>query len=196
MNPHTTDGMTARNSITILNVSLNVGEQNSDTKIAAPSPNGTAINIAKDVTLNVPKINAKVPYLLLFSDVGYHSSLLKNSQRFNPLNRKLAPSLNTKKKIQKTNRIELIPQSRMKSSMTVSENGRLVALFGCIRIKFYLLKSIVFICKFAVAINSSLKAQTQVFQQFFDHPQIKSNQGILLLLHLAPQVNTCIMVVR
>ena len=61
MNPHTTDGMAASSSITILSVSLIRCPQNSETKIAAPMPNGTAINMASAVTLAVPAISASAP---------------------------------------------------------------------------------------------------------------------------------------
>src|SRR5437763_551819 len=40
MKPHTTDGMAASSSITILSHSLTRGAQNSETKTAAPTPNG------------------------------------------------------------------------------------------------------------------------------------------------------------
>ena len=131
MNPQTTDGIAARNSMTILKVSFSFGLQNSDIKIAAPSPKGTAINIANAVTLNVPIINASVPYLLLFRDVGYHSSLVKNSDKFNPPKRKPAPSLNTKKKIPKTKIIQLIPHNLMNTSITDSQNDAAVAELFC-----------------------------------------------------------------
>ena len=51
MKPHTTEGIAASNSITILSVSFQRGRQNSETKIAVPTPKGTAINIASKVTV-------------------------------------------------------------------------------------------------------------------------------------------------
>ena len=61
MNPQTTEGIAANSSIRILHISFNLGPQNSETKIAAPRPNGTAMIMAKTVTLNVPMIRAKTP---------------------------------------------------------------------------------------------------------------------------------------
>ena len=61
MNPHTTLGMAASSSMTILSVSLSLGPQNSETKMAAPSPNGTASRIATAVTDSVPTVRARVP---------------------------------------------------------------------------------------------------------------------------------------
>ena len=113
----------------ILNVSLSLGLQNSDTKIAAPSPNGTAMSIAKAVTLNVPRMRANVPYRLLLNEVGYHSGLVRNCPRSNPPKRNPAPSRNTKKKMPNTKSIELMPHKRIKSSITVSESGTFAPLF-------------------------------------------------------------------
>jgi hypothetical protein len=59
--PHTTLGMAASSSMTIFKVSLSLGPQNSDTKIAAPRPKGTAIAMASTVTLKVPTVSASVP---------------------------------------------------------------------------------------------------------------------------------------
>jgi hypothetical protein len=61
MKPHTTEGMAARNSITILSVSRVFEPQYSDTKIAAPSPAGTAISMASAVTATVPASSATMP---------------------------------------------------------------------------------------------------------------------------------------
>ena len=61
MKPQTTDGMAASSSMTILSVSFTRGPQNSETKIAAPMPNGTAITMASAVTLAVPAISASTP---------------------------------------------------------------------------------------------------------------------------------------
>lgn len=61
MKPQTTEGIAASNSMTIFNVSLSRGPQNSETKIAAPSPNGTAMSIARSVTASVPTVKASVP---------------------------------------------------------------------------------------------------------------------------------------
>ena len=61
MKPQTTDGIAASSSMTILSVSLHLLPQNSETKTAAPSPNGTAITIASTVTLNVPTMSASTP---------------------------------------------------------------------------------------------------------------------------------------
>jgi len=61
MNPQTTDGMAASSSMVTFSVSFHCGPQNSEMKIAAPIPNGTAINIASTVTLAVPAINASTP---------------------------------------------------------------------------------------------------------------------------------------
>jgi hypothetical protein len=61
MNPQTTEGIAASSSITTFSVSLVFFPQNSETKIAAPSPNGTAISIASTVTLAVPAISASTP---------------------------------------------------------------------------------------------------------------------------------------
>ena len=61
MKPHTTLGIAARSSITILSVSLSRLPQNSEMKIAAPSPIGTASAIATPVTDNVPSVSASVP---------------------------------------------------------------------------------------------------------------------------------------
>ena len=58
MNPHTTEGIAAKSSITIFRVSLSFGLQNSEMKRAAPKPNGTAMTIARTVTLMVPVISA------------------------------------------------------------------------------------------------------------------------------------------
>ena len=129
MNPQTTEGIAASNSMIILNVSRSFGLQNSDTKIAAPSPNGTASSIAKAVTLKVPRMRANVPYRLWFSEVGYHSGLVKNSPNFKPPKRNPAPSRNTKKKMPNTKMIALMPHKRMNSSITVSEKGTFAPLF-------------------------------------------------------------------
>jgi glycogen operon protein len=58
---HTTDGMAASSSMTTFRVSLSLGPQNSEMKIAAPSPNGTAMIMARPVTLNVPIMRANAP---------------------------------------------------------------------------------------------------------------------------------------
>ncbi len=61
INPQTTEGMAASNSTTILRISRILVGQNSEMKIAVPIPNGTAINIARQVTLPVPTIRASTP---------------------------------------------------------------------------------------------------------------------------------------
>ena len=61
MKPQTTLGIAASSSIMILSVSRTRGAQNSERKIAAPRPNGTAITIASAVTLSVPTVSANVP---------------------------------------------------------------------------------------------------------------------------------------
>jgi hypothetical protein len=61
MKPQTTEGIAAKSSITIFKVSLVRWPQNSETKMAAPRPKGTAINIASSVTLAVPAISARTP---------------------------------------------------------------------------------------------------------------------------------------
>lgn len=148
----------------ILNVSLSFGLQNSETKIAAPSPNGTAIHIAKVVTLKVPTIKANAPYLLLFSEVGCHSTLVRNSVRFKPLKRKPAPSRNTKKKIPKTKMIQLIPHRRINSSITLSENGRFALLF---------------FRRIFIYFTYFRPARNRVVELFFDLLPTESSQGML-----------------
>ena len=54
MNPQTTEGIAAKSSMTTFSTSFTCLPQNSETKTAAPRPNGTASNIASVVTLNVP----------------------------------------------------------------------------------------------------------------------------------------------
>ena len=61
MKPQTTLGMAASSSMTILSVSLSLGPQNSETKMAAPRPNGTASSMATAVTDRVPTVRARVP---------------------------------------------------------------------------------------------------------------------------------------
>ena len=119
MKPHTTEGIAASNSITIFNPSLSFGPQNSEIKMAAPNPKGTEISTAKQLTLAVPKISASIPYRGLEFEDGYHSGLVRNLIRSNPPSPKSkgAPSLKTKKKIPKTNRIALIPHRRIRFSM-------------------------------------------------------------------------------
>ena len=58
MKPQTTEGIAASSSMTIFSVSFDARPQNSETKTAAPSPNGTAMSIASPVTLTVPTISA------------------------------------------------------------------------------------------------------------------------------------------
>ena len=164
MNPHTTEGIAARSSMIILNVSLSFGLQNSDTNIAAPSPKGTAIHIAKTVTLKVPTIKAKAPYLLLFSEVGCHSTLVRNSFKSKPLKRKPAPSRNTKKKMPNTKIIELIPHKRINNSMAVSENGRFAVLF---------------LRRMFIYFSCSLTARNRASQQSFDLRRKKSIRDML-----------------
>ena len=181
MKPHTTEGIAASSSMIILNVSLSFGPQNSDTKIAAPSPNGTAIHIANVVTLKVPKIKAKVPYLLLLSEVGYHSGLVKNCPKSKPLKRKPAPSRNTKKKIPKTKIIQLIPHKRINSSITVSENGRFAALL---------------FRRMFISFSCPLTVQNRVSQQSFDLLLTESNRDMPSLRPSVHRGNTCTMDVR
>ena len=59
--PQTTEGMAASSSMVTLSDSLARGPQNSEMKIAAPIPNGTANAMASAVTLTVPAISASTP---------------------------------------------------------------------------------------------------------------------------------------
>ena len=88
--------------------------------MAEPMPSGTAITTARVVTVSVPTISASTPNRTWLSDVGYHSVLNRNSFRFRPLNRKPAPSRNTKKKIPNTNTMALTPQARISPSISGS----------------------------------------------------------------------------
>ena len=109
MKPQTTLGMAASSSITIFNVSFVLPVQNSETKIAAPNPKGTAITIASVVTLRVPTMSAPMPYWGWTEEVGIQFLLKKNSLK-SSFARKGAPSLKTKKKMPNTNTMALMPQ--------------------------------------------------------------------------------------
>ena len=61
MKPHTTEGIAASNSMIILSISFMRPVQNSEMNIAAPRPKGTAIAMARMVTLPVPTISASTP---------------------------------------------------------------------------------------------------------------------------------------
>ena len=61
MNPHTTEGIAASSSMTILSVSLTRLLQYSERNTAAPMPNGIAISMANTVTLPVPTRSANTP---------------------------------------------------------------------------------------------------------------------------------------
>ena len=79
MNPQTTEGMAASSSITTFRVSLVLPVQNSETKMAAPTPKGTAMTMARKVTLKVPTISAPTPNLVCVCEVGNHSVEKRNS---------------------------------------------------------------------------------------------------------------------
>src|SRR5690242_13563331 len=104
MKPQTTLGIAASNSMTTLSVSLTFPEQNSETNTAAPRPKGTAINIARKVTLSVPTMSARTPNFGVDCDVGNHSVEKMKSLK-KPENpsfaRNGAPSRKTKKKMLK-----------------------------------------------------------------------------------------------
>ena len=59
--PQTTEGIAASNSMVIFRNSRVLPLQNSETKIAAPSPKGTARPMAMITTLPVPRIRARAP---------------------------------------------------------------------------------------------------------------------------------------
>jgi hypothetical protein len=121
MKPQTMLGIAASSSMTTFKISRVFPLENSDTKIAAPRPNGTAMSIATPVTLSVPASRASVPKRTLLIEVGYHSVLVRNWPVLNSLLTRIgAPSRKTKKKIAKTKRIALTPQMRMSSSMAFS----------------------------------------------------------------------------
>jgi hypothetical protein len=61
MNPQTMLGMAASSSINTFRVSFTRPVQNSETKMAAPRPNGMARSMARPVTLSVPMISAATP---------------------------------------------------------------------------------------------------------------------------------------
>ena len=63
INPQTTEGIAASNSITTFNISFNRVPQNSEINIAPPKLNGTAIVIANIATLNVPNMIRAAPKL-------------------------------------------------------------------------------------------------------------------------------------
>ena len=121
MKPHTMLGIAASSSMMIFKISRSLPVQNSEMKIAAPRPKGTAISIATPVTLSVPMSSASVPKRTLLIEVGYQSVLPRNSPMLNSLCARIgAPSRKTKKKIAKTKKIALMPQMRMSSSMAFS----------------------------------------------------------------------------
>src|SRR5437773_2206740 len=121
MNPQTTDGMAARNSITIFSVSRVFEPQYSDTKIAAPSPLGTAIAIARAVTDSVPARSATMPNCGWIVESGRQFALVKNSRRLRPLTSAGAASRKTKNRMLKTKKMALHPQRRIVHSMRFSD---------------------------------------------------------------------------
>ena len=60
--PSTTEGMPASSSTTGFKISRTRGRAYCDTKSAAPTPSGTAKNIATTVTLIVPTMSGHSPY--------------------------------------------------------------------------------------------------------------------------------------
>ena len=124
MNPQTMDGMAARNSIKTFRTSRVRVVQNSDTKIAAAKPTGTAMIIARSVTDAVPARRARMPNCGRIVDSGRQLTLVKNSSlRSSVWKRAEAPSRKTKTKIANTKMIALQPHSPMSSSMIVSVNA-------------------------------------------------------------------------
>ena len=123
MNPQTMDGMAARNSIKTFRTSRVRVVQNSDTKIAAAKPTGTAMIIARSVTDAVPARRARMPNCGRIVDSGRQLRLVKNSLRSSVWKRAEAPSRKTKTKIANTKIIALQPHSPMSSSMIVSVNA-------------------------------------------------------------------------
>ena len=79
MNPQTTDGMAAKNSMTTFSTSRVLRPQNSDTKIAAPKPVGTEMTMASAVTDAVPASSARMPNCGRIVDSGRQFALVKNS---------------------------------------------------------------------------------------------------------------------
>ena len=75
--PQTTDGIAASSSTRIFRNSRVRPVANSPMYMAAPREKGIAISMASPVTLAVPTIKARAPYVGLTSEVGAHLGEVK-----------------------------------------------------------------------------------------------------------------------